>query len=627
MTTLMKRIMAGVDELSRQSPRGKPVVQYAGIAGVGILLFLIMGPLKLGGAYVTYLVNLALIYSMTTVAVSILAGFSGIWSIGHVAFLATGAYMTAALSKQGYSVEVILAASVAAAAAVGFVVGLSVGRFSVLYAKILTLALAIVTSEVIGEWRSVTGGDQGTAVGAARLLFLSRPLNTNEAVLLTVVLAAMVFLLATALTTGGVGRRWLAIKSQRMAAMSIGMQPHLENAFAFAITAAFAAVAGVALAFSLGYISSEAFLLHVGINMVLCVVVGGVGSTGGALVGGLFLALAPELARSLYGVSNIVFGTLTAATLLFLPAGIVPGTARWIRRVRERLRGVAPVARAAAPVPMEREDAERLAVIVRELMAPATSALTVSGLSVAFGGVRALDNVSLEVPPGRVVGLIGPNGAGKTTLLNVLSGYVKPTGVAALRLGDTDLNRLAPYERVRHGFARTFQHAELFGELTIAETVAEAAAQGRRARQRGGARGKTPREVAARLLDALRLRPYAHMFPGAVPFGVQKVADIARALATGAQIIVMDEPFSGLDADERAEVRAILQALKKAGVSILIIDHVVQEVLNIADHMVVLDFGRVLASGSPQQIKNDPKVLAAYLGSSVQQQEVQAIGS
>ncbi|MFJ7678355.1 branched-chain amino acid ABC transporter ATP-binding protein/permease [Peribacillus sp. NPDC097206] len=592
--------------------------QLSLIVIVGIALIVILGPAGLVGSYVSYVINLTLIYAIGTISISMLANYSGIWSIGHTAFLAIGAYLAANLSVRGFSVELIILISFVITLIIGLIIGLSAGRFSILYMAILTLALGLVSNEVIGRWHSVTGGDQGITVGPARLLFSEDPISANNYVVLTTVLFTLVFLLVTIITKGTLGRRWLAVKSQRMASMSIGLKPSLENALAFGLSGAITSIAGVSLAYSTMYISPEAFTIAIATNLMLCTVVGGVGSIGGAMLGAMFLVLVPEVAREVQGISGYVFGFATILVLLFLPEGIVPGI---LKRLKKRSKTILKkeelVAATSENALIEFHESEHLHSLVEGFLNPATSNLTVSDLSVSFGGVRALNHVSLDVPAGSVVGLIGPNGAGKTTLLNVLSGYVKPSSFEGLRFGKINLAQLAPYQRVQHGFGRTFQHAELFTELTIEENIILAAQQSYKVLN-GKGNNKEPLKIAEKLIDQLRLRPYANSYPAEVPFGVQKVTDIVRALATGAQIIVMDEPFSGLDADERKEVRLILQVMKQAGVSILIIDHVVQEVLSIADQMVVLDFGSVLATGTPDEIKNNPKVLEAYLGSVLQ---------
>ena len=184
-----------------------------------------------------------------------------------------------------------------------------------------------------------------------------------------------------------------------------------------------------------------------------------------------------------------------------------------------------------------------------------------------------------------------------------------------LCLGATDFQKATPQARLGQGMGRTFQHGELFDDLTIREMLAVAASR-REMASSPGAHQLSTTVIVDRILDCLNLRHVAEAYPEELPFGIKKVADIARTLAAGAKFIALDEPFSGLDSAEIGELRAILSGMKAAGVSILIIDHAVQEVLNIADHVVVLDFGTVLASGSPLEISNNIEVQKAYFGSS-----------
>lgn len=325
--------------------------------------------------------------------------------------------------------------------------------------------------------------------------------------------------------------------------------------------------------------------------------------TAGAAFGGIFLASVPEIARGLRDVSAFAFGATMIVVLLFLPKGVVPSLMAIARGKRK--------SPPSSAVQAGMYDPARIAELAARLMSRADAPLVVSDVTVTFGGLKALQNVSLTVRPGQTVGLIGPNGAGKTTLLNVLSGYVRASSCGQLMLGGHNLHGPAPYTRLRAGFGRTFQHAELFEELTVRETlVLAASSRGWTGRPQLG----RPEELAAQILDGLGLQDVADAWPKELPFGIQKVVDIGRMLAAGPQLVALDEPFSGLDQDEVRQLRAILAGMKEAGVSIIIIDHAVQEVLDIAEHVVVLDFGKVLATGKPEEIRTNPDVLAAYFG-------------
>ena len=544
--------------------------------------------------------------SISVLAVSTLAGLTGIWSMGHMAFVAFGAYLSAQFAFRGWPVEMAIPFAMIGAGIVGFLLGLSAGRFSVLYFGLLTMALSLAASEIIGHWTDVTGGDEGIAVNPAVSLVLGRELDLGDAVVLCVLLATLAFLLTDIIARGPIGRRWLAIKSQRTAATAIGLKPQRDNALAFAFSAAIASLSGIGIAFSIGYLDPVGFDLNMGVKLIVATVVGGAGSLLGALFGAAFIVVVPEMARNVPAFSEFVFGIATVLTLLFLRQGIVPSIGAALMRQRKTRKPETPSHQAL--------DSAAIAQVVSALLPPATETLEARDLAVEFGGVKALQGVGLTLPPGNSVGLIGPNGAGKTTFLNVLSGFYQATSAEAVRLGAADLTTLKPSDRIGIGFGRTFQHAELFGDLTLRETFAVAALQGAARRRSHGLPDMTANEVAERIIAGLNLSAVADMKPGELPFGIQKVADVGRVLATGVSVVALDEPFAGLDANERAAIRTILQGMRAAGVSILIIDHAVQEVMGISDRVVVFEFGRLLAEGLPDEIRNHPEVLRAYFG-------------
>ena len=566
------------------------------------------------GDYGKLLVATIAFNAIAVLALSTLAGTTGIWSLGHTTFIALGAYLGANLAGLKIPIEVIVPAAALAAALLGYVLGLSAGRFSILYFGLLTMAVALTGMETIGRLLRFTGGDQGMPMPAVSSLLARRSLGSGDALAIALLLGMLAFLAADIVVKGPRGRRWRAIKSHRMASMSLGLVPHRENALAFAFSAALASAAGVAASLAIGYLEPESFNLDAGVWLIVATVVGGIASFWGAIVGAAFIVVVPELSRGLRDVSAFALGFAMVGVLLFMPRGLVPSLFALGRRLKSRLPQPANTEKSSRAV--DSDISARIAALAAELMPAADRSLIVEDLSVTFGGLKALQGISLEVPAGKTVGLIGPNGAGKTTLLNVLSGYVVPSECKSLRLGNSDLRAVPPYRRLRLGFGRTFQHAELFNELTIREMLMVAASVGRA--QTPGHRKSTlkPREMTQRILDGLDLNRVADRFPEELPFGIQKVADIGRILAIGPSLVALDEPFSGLDHTEIRELRAILQGMKTAGVSILIIDHAVQEVLNISDHVVVLDFGQVIAFGAPQEIQRNPEVQRAYFGSS-----------
>lgn len=236
-------------------------------------------------------------------------------------------------------------------------------------------------------------------------------------------------------------------------------------------------------------------------------------------------------------------------------------------------------------------------------------ALSVRALRVTFGAVRAVDGVSLDVTPGRLVGLIGPNGAGKTTLIDAVTGFVPATG--QISLGRVGLAGMAPHRRARAGLGRTWQTVELFGDLTVAENLHVAARPGRRHWSR------RPREAdgqVAQALGALGIASLASRRPAHLSQGERKLVDLARALAAGARVLCLDEPAAGLDTAESADLGRRLRALVDRNLSVLLVDHDMGLVLGVCDEVYVLDFGRVIAHGTAAEICSNPTVIDAYLG-------------
>lgn len=232
-----------------------------------------------------------------------------------------------------------------------------------------------------------------------------------------------------------------------------------------------------------------------------------------------------------------------------------------------------------------------------------TGGLRVDALTVDFGGVRAVDDVTFTVEAAEVVGLIGPNGAGKTTVVDAVSGFTAVTA-GTVHLGDTELSAMAPHERARAGLGRTFQSLELFADLTVAENLAVASP--------GGASDHS--QAVDSVLETLGLSPCARRLPTTLSNGERHLVALARALVAQPDVVCLDEPAAGLDTNETSALAAVVRATAKAGTGVLLIDHDVDLVLGTCDRVVVLDFGRVIASGTPAEVREHPDVVAAYLG-------------
>jgi branched-chain amino acid transport system ATP-binding protein len=237
--------------------------------------------------------------------------------------------------------------------------------------------------------------------------------------------------------------------------------------------------------------------------------------------------------------------------------------------------------------------------------------LEIEAVSVRFGGLAALSEVSVNAAEGAITGLIGPNGAGKTTLFNVVTGMQRPNA-GSVRLDDRDLRGLSSYRRARLGLGRTFQRLELFGSLTVAENIGVAASIAQRGVLRS--RAKAIHEIREEILDRLGLRPVANDRADTLPTGTGRLVELARALATRPKVLLLDEPASGQDADETERFSGILRDLASDGLAILLVEHDMELVMNVCHTIAVLDYGRIICTGTPAEVRADPDVQAAYLG-------------
>src|SRR3954467_11660115 len=237
--------------------------------------------------------------------------------------------------------------------------------------------------------------------------------------------------------------------------------------------------------------------------------------------------------------------------------------------------------------------------------------LSAEDVVVRFGGLRALSDASVDVEPGQITGLIGPNGAGKTTLFNVITGLQEPTN-GRVWVGTEDVSDQPPYKRARKGIARTFQRLEVFGSLTVYENILAAAEFHR---SWADEEVEHPRKVAAEIVQRVGLTPVVDARVDALPTGLARLVELGRALATGPRLLLLDEVGSGLNHDETAALGDLMLDLTRDGTAILLVEHDVELVMRVCDRIFVLDFGRIIASGTPEQIQQDPAVQAAYLGS------------
>ena len=553
-------------------------------------------PLFTSNTYYLYVVISVGLLTIVTAGLNVLVGFTGQTSLGHAGLYAFGAY-TAALcvTRAGTSEWVAIAAAVVVTSIVGAAVAAAALRVSGPYLAMVTIAFGLIVEGVLIEWGSVTGGPGG-------IFNIPKPgLRTHY---WTVMLAAALALwLTTNLRRSAWGRACLAVKSSEVAAESLGLSAYYVRIAAFTVSAAFAGAAGALFTFLNGYISPDSFTLQTSILFLLALLFGGLGRIAGPVAGSVALTILPELLTRLLDYRLILYGSLLLLSIYWLPQGVVGAVSR-ARRSRP-----APLKLSLSPLGRGQGEGPQPLLAAREV-------------SLSFGGVAALAGVTLTVKRQRIHAVIGPNGAGKTSLLNVLSGFYSP-GSGAIALDGRSIASLPPYAVARRGIARTFQTAQVFGDLSVRDNVAVGVAGphlGSPLSALVATPGSRAREAvlqsrALELLHALGLGELADEPAESLAAGLRRKLEIARALATEPRLLMLDEPAAGLSPSEIAALDAQLTGLRdRGGPTIILVEHHMDLVMAISDRITVLDYGRVIAEGTPDEIRQNPAVIEAYLG-------------
>jgi ABC-type branched-subunit amino acid transport system ATPase component/ABC-type branched-subunit amino acid transport system permease subunit len=563
-------------------------------------------------------ITVSLTFAILGLSVVVLTGYAGQLSIAQVALGGAGAFAAGRLvSAREWPMELALLAGVVAAMAVGLVFGLPALRTRGVNLAVVTLGLGFALHQVVFSNTDYTGGEFQTVI-APQTFFgfpvdpIGHPRNLSMLCFLAFVLLALV---TANVRRGRSGRRLLAVRANERAAAAAGINVFEAKLYAFVLSSAIAGVGGVLLAFSYPTVLyQQVFQPGASITLLMLSVIGGIGYVLGPLAGS-FLAVGGigtlvtewEPLEAIAEYLPLITGVALVLTLLANQNGMLPGAQDLARRFGRKRR----VPRAADPSAVSTSVAQS----VREPIAPRT--LEVRALTQRFGGVAALSEVSLTVAPGQVVGLLGPNGAGKTTLIDGVTGYNGVTSGTVL-LDGQDITSWSPHRRARAGLTRSFQALELFDDMTVRENLLAASDRPDRTSYLSDVLrpGLTPLpDTAAAAVEELQLTGVLDERPEDLSYGQRRLIAIARAVAGSPSVLLLDEPAAGLDEHETAELGHLIRRLADDwGIAVLLIEHDVPMVLRTADRVVVLDFGRKIADGTPAEVSADPLVRAAYLG-------------
>jgi branched-chain amino acid transport system permease protein len=637
------------------------------LAAAAALLFPLLHP---NDADIDSMAN-ALAFAALALGLNIVVGFAGLLDLGYAAFFAIGAYAYGILSSWQLQPEwssfwvplqwlglvahihtpgsdvvhfqvsfwLMLPVSAAIAAFCGMVFGAPTLRLKGDYLAIVTLGFGEIVPIVVRNWPSLTNGAMGlNGVAPPHLFGYDFGVSATPYYYVGLALVALLIMTSLRLKDSRIGRAWMAIREDEVAAAAMGVNLVRLKLLAFAMGAAFAGATGTLYIAKLQTATPDMFMFPVSVMILVMVVFGGLGSVWGVVVGALILQvlqswLLEDLSGWLHALGRLVdvewLQHVELASSIELIFGFILVFMMLFRR-----QGLIPAARPAPPLSLAEQTAQvgrgGFAGLVRLNRNPAEPIesgplLAISGLTLRFGGLVALRSVDLSVPSGSVVAVIGPNGSGKSTLFNAVTGLVRADS-GTIRFAGANIARMRPDAVLERGIARTFQNIRLFPNLTVLENIMI----GMHARLGTGPVGAllrppwTRREEAAareRALEILalfgnRLLPRADHLASSLSYANRRRTEIARALASRPKLLLLDEPTAGMNPAETLELADQIKSLHDSGITIALIEHKLDVVVSLADRVVVLDHGEKIAEGAPDVVRRDEAVIRAYLGRS-----------
>ncbi len=628
------------------------------IGKVLLIVFLLIFPIVYTNLsdsnYAINVMSQAGLYAIVTMAVGLVLGQAGQLSFGHSAFYGIGAY-TCGLLILKFHVNTFAAwvAGAAAAGVVALIIGRPVLKLKYFYLALATIGLGQIFLAIVFEWKWAGASNGFGPVKALNLFGFEFATQMRKYYLIWVV-AIIILLFLSRLLKYRVGRALRGLAISEIASSTLGVRNANWKLLAFVFNAVFCGIAGGMFAFLYGAVSPQNFVFAASVLPIVMMLVGGDRSIYGSVIGALIMTWVTNgFSGTMLQYNGTVYSVIMILLLLFLPAGILGLRPKMAKRLWAQIKGetlqetpvaalasagavdagaapglgaaeqVAPAVAVAAPAAatpqmgsLLREDLARQKSEMRE-----GPLLRVQEVSVHFGGLKAVSEVSLEVQEGSITALIGPNGAGKTTLFNAISRLQEMT-TGRVWFGDTELTKLDPASAARVGMARTFQNLRIFVNMSVLENVLVGCHRHEKSGFWAGGVGwpsqrreeKRSRQRAMDALELVGLKDQAMLPASSLPYGQQRLVEIARALASEPKLLLLDEPAAGMNSSEREHLISRIQMIRDAGVTVLLVEHDVDLVMDISDEVNCLDYGKLIACGIPENIQKDEKVIAAYLG-------------
>ena len=583
------------------------------------MILALVVPLLVTSRYGQVLATRAGIYVLIVIGLNLVSGYGGQISIGHGALVAVGGY-AAALGMVDLGLNFWLAAclGIAVTTFFGGLMALPALRLSTWYFALVTLGFAEVVGGLLVEMSWLTHGFTGV-VGIPMPKIGSWVWRSQEFLWFVILLNIVVFIAYRNLVNSRFGRALVSVRVDPAPATAAGVSVTRVKLTAFAFSAGLAGLGGALFAVQKTVLTPDDFTADFSIFFLLVMVLGGEGRLWGPLLGTLVLLTLPTLMEGLSQWRLLVYGVVLLVLIIFAPFGLDGAIAAGWARLRVAL-GLPP-RRAPEMLSSASHRGDRAGVVDRPLDRVEGATLHVREVVKTFGGVVALNGVQLDIPAGSTHALVGPNGSGKTTLVNVISGFYPPDS-GTVKIADfASAGRAAPVV-ARLGVGRTFQTPRLLPDLSVLENVMLGAYTRERASlvelalrmPRANRERRQIMDDATGYLEFVGLAGKLFEPATELPHGQQRLVEVARALLGRPRLLLLDEPAAGLSLTELDRLADLIRAIKKLGTTVLIVEHHIDLVADICDHVTVLDQGRVLAQGTPTDVFNNEVVALAYMG-------------